>query len=115
MNTITLEDFQKVEITIGKILSAEKIPDTDKLLKLSVSFGLETRQIISGISIHFPDPATLVGTKCAFITNLPTRVIKGYESQGMILAISTPPLPNSAGAFSLFTVPEDIPEGTRAK
>ncbi len=128
MNTITIDDFQKVEITIGKILSAEKIPDTDKLLKLSVSFGIkkegveegmetqfEIRQIISGIALYFPDAQALVGTKCAFVTNLAPRIIKGFESQGMILAVSTPATDVSAGALSLFKVGEDIPEGTRAR
>jgi methionine--tRNA ligase beta chain len=120
---INYEEFQKIEIKIGKILSAEKIPETDKLLKLSVSFGKkleeskegeteDIRQIVSGISLAFPDPQALIGMKCAFVANLEPRVIKGFESQGMILAVGTP---NGAQPFSLFKVPEDIPEGSRAK
>jgi methionyl-tRNA synthetase len=107
---ITFDDFTKVEIAVGKIMTAEKIPDTDKLLKLSVSFGEETRQIVSGISTYFPDAQTLVGVKCMFVLNLEPRTIKGYESQGMLLAVSTP-----EGTFSLLKPNEDIPEGTRAK
>ena len=110
---ISYEDFKKVEIKIGKIISAEKIPDTDKLLLLKVDFGTATlivsdtaqitaetplpneekkegrdvRQIISGIAPHFPDPSSLVGIKCAFVTNLAPRIIRGYESYGMILAV----------------------------
>src|SRR3990167_3658321 len=89
-NTITLEDFKKVNIIVGKILSAEKIPDTNKLLKLSVDLGEERpRQIVSGISLYFPDCNILIGRKCMFVANLEPRIIRGIESQGMILAVST--------------------------
>ena len=135
---ITYDDFKKVEIRAGKILSAEKIPDTDKLLKLSVDFGEQKevsrenppvdavsepvaapapaplfvatpRQIVSGISMYFPDPAVLVGKTCMFVTNLEPRMIKGHESNGMLFAVST-----GDGAFSLLEPHETIPPGTRA-
>jgi methionyl-tRNA synthetase len=132
---ITYDDFAKVEIRVGKILSAEKIPETDKLLKLSVDFGLPTekvatvavegeavaqinmtemkrdiRQIVSGISAYFPDPQVLVGKKCMFVANLEPRKIKGFDSNGMLFAVSTPD-----GKFSLLEPNPDIPEGTKAK
>lgn len=122
---ITYDDFAKVEIRAGKILSAEKIPDTDKLLKLSVDFGetkevvdemgnktvLSTpRQIVSGISMYFPEPANLVGKICMFVTNLEPRMIKGYESNGMLFALST-----TEGVFSLLEPQPNIPVGTKAK
>ena len=108
-NTITLKDFKKVNITVGKILSAEKIPDTDKLLKLSVDVGEERpRQIVSGISLYFPDCNILIGRKCMFVTNLEPRIIRGIESQGMILAVST-----QDGRFSLLEPSGEIPVGTR--
>ncbi|MES2087979.1 MAG: hypothetical protein V4467_03225 [Patescibacteria group bacterium] len=124
---ITFEDFKKVEITVGKILSAEKIPDTDKLLKLSVDFGntissdsgtsvltgaevRDIRQIVSGISAYFPDPAVLVGKQCMFVTNLEPRKIRGFDSNGMLFAVSTPD-----GKFSLLEPSGDIPPGTKAK
>lgn len=114
---ISYDDFAKVEIRAGKILSAEKIPDTDKLLKLSVDFAEEKpRQIVSGISMHFPDPATLVGKLCMFVTNLEPRMIKGYESNGMLFALSTNPTPeNPTGHFSLLEPVSSIPAGTKAK
>ena len=84
---ISLEEFKKLEIRIGEILSAEKVPDTDKLLKLDVDFGSEKRQIISGIAAYVPEPADLIGKKVAFAYNLEPRVIRGFESQGMILAV----------------------------
>lgn len=87
---INIDDFKKVEIKIGKIISAEKIPEGDKLLKLVVDFGTETRQIMSGIARFFPDPAVLVGRQMPFVTNLETRTMLGYESQGMILATDSP-------------------------
>ena len=83
---ITFDDFKKIEIRIGRIVSAEKIPEGDKLLKLSVDFGTETRQIMSGIAEFFPDPSVLVGRQAPFVVNFETRVLRGYESHGMILA-----------------------------
>lgn len=117
MEKISFDDFAKVEIRAGKILSAEKIPDTDKLLKLSVDFAEKDelgnpkpRQIVSGISLYFPDPQVLVGKTCMFVTNLEPRVIKGYESNGMLFAVSTP-----EGNFSLLEPNSTIPPGTKAK
>lgn len=122
---ITYEDFAKVEIKAGKIISAEKIPDTDKLLKLIVDFdeikeikneeGIisqikSPRQIVSGISMYFPDPNALIGKVCMFVTNLEPRIIKGYESNGMLFALST-----AEGKFSLLEPNESIPIGTKAK
>src|SRR5579885_3425916 len=89
-NKISIDDFKKVDIKVGKILSAEKVPETDKLLKLSVDMGESNpRQIISGIATYFPDPNMLVGKLCAFVANLEPRVIRGLESNGMIMGIST--------------------------
>jgi tRNA-binding EMAP/Myf-like protein len=122
---ITYEDFKKVEIKAGKILSAEKIPNTDKLLKILVDFGemAETadavgnksilkpapQQIVSGISAYFPDPATLVGKTCMFVTNLEPRIIKGFKSNGMLFAVS-----DGAGNFSLLEPNNSIAPGTQA-
>ncbi len=83
---ISVDDFKKVEIKIGEIKSAEKIEGSEKLLKLMVNFGTEERQVLSGIAAHFPDPSTLVGKCCPFVTNLAPRMMMGLESQAMILA-----------------------------
>ncbi len=89
MDQISYDDFAKLEIKIGTILSVEVVPEADKLLKLSVDVGEETpRQIISGIRTYFEDPQVLVGRQCPFLTNLEPRTIRGFESQGMILAAS---------------------------
>lgn len=114
---ISIDDFKKLEIKIGHVLSVEKVPDTDKLLKLSVDFGEETpRQIVSGISMYFPDTEKLVGKKCAFATNLEPRTIKGLESQGMILAVSSDPKDETqAQFFSLLEVADNVPPGSSIK
>ncbi|MEI6397097.1 MAG: hypothetical protein WCO48_03460 [Candidatus Taylorbacteria bacterium] len=120
---ISYDDFKKIEMRAGKILSVEKVPDTDKLLKLSVDFAeAAPRQIISGIALYFSDPAVLVGKTCMFVTNLEPRVIRGLESQGMILAVSIPPTTDpvsgaviSPGGFSLLEPNDSIPVGTLAK
>ena len=84
---ITFEDFQKIEIKIGEVLSAEKVEGSEKLLKLSVDFGEEKpRQVISGIAKTFTAPQKLIGKQFTFVTNLETRSIMGLESQAMILA-----------------------------
>ncbi len=108
---INYEEFKKVDIVVGEILSAEKVPDTDKLLKLSVNIGEEKpRQIISGIAPYFPDCGVLAGKRCMFVANLEPRVIRGLLSQGMILAILT-----SDDNFSLLEPNASIPAGARAK
>jgi methionine--tRNA ligase beta chain len=84
---ISYEDFVKVEIKVGKIISAEKVLNADKLLKLAVDFGEDKpRQVISGIAETFKEPSSLLGVVAIFVTNLEPRMIKGYESQAMILA-----------------------------
>ncbi len=107
---ISYEDFKKVEIKVGKIISAEKIPDTDKLLKLMVDFaeGLP-RQIVSGIALYFPDLSELIDKKCMFVANLEPRTIKGFESNGMILAVG------EGDSFSLLEPKQEILPGSSAR
>jgi methionine--tRNA ligase beta chain len=83
---ISIDDFKKVEVRIGEILSAEPISGSEKLLKLRVNFGSEERQVLSGIAAYFPNPEVLVGKRCPFVTNLAPRAMMGLESQAMILA-----------------------------
>lgn len=86
MDPITIDDFKKVEMRIGEVLSAEPVEGSEKLLKLRVNFGTEERQVVSGIA-KFVAPADIVGKKFAFATNLQPRPIMGLESQAMILAV----------------------------
>lgn len=108
---ISIDDFHKVEMRIGQILNAELIEGADKLLKLTVDLGeAEPRQILSGIRVYFPDPSVLIGKRCPFVANLAPRTMRGLESNGMIVAVST-----DDGAFSLLEVGETIPAGTKLK
>ena len=84
--TINYDDFAKLDIALGVIRAVEIVEGADKLLKLQVDFGDETRQILSGIREFVDDPQALVGRECPFVVNLATRTIRGFESQGMILA-----------------------------
>ena len=83
---INIEDFIKVEIRIGKILSAERVEGSDKLLKLMVDLGeASPRQILSGIARAVPEPASIVGQLVPIASNLAPRMMMGMESQGMML------------------------------
>ena len=107
---ISIDDFAKVEMTVGKILSVEPIEGSDKLLKLSVDFKESSpRQILSGVAKFFPDIKVLVGKKVAFVTNLEPRKMMGLESNGMILAV------NDGEKFALMEVPDYIEEGSKFK
>ena len=85
---ITIDQFKDVEMRAGTISSAEKVEDTQKLMKLSVGMGEESpRQIVSGISEHF-SAEKLVGMRCIVVSNLEPRQLRGIQSNGMIVAAS---------------------------
>lgn len=104
----TIEDFAKLDLRIGEIISAEKIPDSDKLLQLEVSFGDEQRQIIAGIGKSY-QASDLPGLKACFIFNLEAKTLAGRESAGMILA-------GSGDQGPVILVPQkDLPAGAKVK
>lgn len=112
---INIDDFNKIEVKIGTVKSAERVPDTDKLLRLMVDFdeiSLEgekrPRQIISGISAYVPEPESLIGRQFAFVTNLEPRTIRGFESNGMLFAVG------SGESFAFLTPDRKVPSGTSA-
>jgi methionyl-tRNA synthetase len=82
---ITLEDFARIDLRVALVLSAERVPKTDKLLKLEVELDGETRTVVSGIAQHY-EPAALVGKKIILVANLQSAKLRGIESRGMILA-----------------------------
>lgn len=84
---ITIDEFSKIHLRVVKILSAEKVPETDKLLKLRVDLGSEEREIVSGISQHYT-PEQLIGKTVVMVVNLKPTKIRGILSQGMVLAAS---------------------------
>lgn len=81
---IQIDDFAKADLRVGTILSAEKIPKSDKLLKLEVDLGFEVRTIVSGIALHF-EAAAILGRQVVVVANLAPRKMRGIESNGMIL------------------------------
>ena len=81
---IIFDDFAKIDLRVGKIVSAEKVEKADKLLKLQVDLGFETRTIVSGIALHFK-PEDIVGKQVTVVVNLAPRKMRGIESNGMIL------------------------------
>ena len=82
---ITFDDFMKLEIRIGKILTAEKMEGTDKLIKLDIDLGSEQRVLVAGVAESY-EPEFLVGKEVPVLSNLEPRKIRGIMSQGMILA-----------------------------
>lgn len=101
---ITIDDFAKVKIVVAKVLEAEKVEWSNKLLKMKVDIGTETRQVLSGIA-KFYTPADMVGRKVAFIKNLKPRKMKDLMSEGMILAAT------KDDKLCLVSVDENMPEG----
>ena len=86
-NFITIDDFAKVQLRVGKVIEAERIPKADKLLRLQVDLGTEKRQILAGIAQHYT-PDEMIGRSVVIVANLAPRTMRGYESQGMLLAAS---------------------------
>ena len=82
--TIDFDTFQKMDLRMGKILSAEKVKKADKLLQLTVDTGIDTRTVVSGIAQHY-SPEDVVGKTVLVLLNLEPRKIRGVESQGMVL------------------------------
>ena len=86
-NMITFEDFKKVDLRTAEIVQAEKVDGADRLLKIQVKMGEDTRQIVAGIAEHYK-PDALIGKKVILVANLKPVEIRGVESQGMLLAAS---------------------------
>lgn len=105
---ITFDDFKKLEIRIGKVLSAERVEGTDKLMKLEVDLGTEKRELVAGIAEFF-EPAHLIGKEMPVLVNLEPRKFKGIESQGMILAVEV------NGKPILLYPAEEVPPGSVIK
>lgn len=109
-NNLDIEEFAKVELTVGTIISCEEIPASDKLYKLQVNFGaLGVRQILSGIRKAFA-PDELIGKQAIFVTNLKPRKMLGLESQGMLLTAQT-----EQKGLSIVSPGKTVENGTRLK
>jgi methionine--tRNA ligase beta chain len=106
---ITCEDFKKVELKVAKILSAERVAGSDKLIKLALDLGGKKRQIIAGVGKAY-EPESLIGLEIAVVTNLEPRVLMGIESNGMLLAAS------SGNGEPVLIIPQkEVPPGAEIK
>jgi methionyl-tRNA synthetase len=106
---ITIDDFTKVELRVAQVKVAERVPKADKLLRLEVDLGTETRQILAGIAESY-EPESLIGRKVIVVANLAPRKLRGLESNGMLLAGSV-----EGGKAVLASFLEDVPLGAKVK
>jgi methionyl-tRNA synthetase len=106
---IQFDDFTKMDIRTGTIIEAERVPKTDKLLKLKINTGIDERTIVSGIAQYYA-PEDIIGQKICMLVNLAPRKIKGIESQGMILMAE-----NSKGELCFMTPTKDFNNGSLVK
>ena len=104
---ISFAEFQKLDLRIGKIIEATQIPNSKKLIKITVEFGLEKRQAVAGL-LKWYKPEELVGKKCVFLMNLQRRILAGVESQCMILAAE-----DSEGNVVVLVPEKDIAQGSK--
>lgn len=107
--TIQFDDFAKVDLRVGTILAAEKVEKADKLLKLQVDMGSETRTIVSGIAMHFA-PEAIVGKQVVVVANLAPRKMRGIESNGMILMAE-----NAEGKLVFVSPVNEVGAGSEVK
>ncbi|MBK6836898.1 MAG: methionine--tRNA ligase [Bacteroidetes bacterium] len=101
----SFDDFQKMDLRVGTIVSAERVPKTDKLLKLTIDTGIDTRTVVSGIAADY-SPENIIGQQVTILVNLEPRKIKGIESQGMILMAE-----NAAGELAFVAPVKNMDNG----
>jgi methionyl-tRNA synthetase len=106
---ITIDDFAKIDLRVGVVKVAERVPKADKLLRLEIDIGTEVRQVLAGIAEAYA-PETLIGRKVVIVANLAPRKLRGLESNGMIVAASL-----EGGKPVLASFLEDVPVGARLK
>lgn len=106
---IAFDDFLKLDIRVGTVLTCEKVPKADKLLKFEIADGLKNRTIVSGIAKHY-NPEELVGKQVCFIANLPPRKLRGVVSEGMILSAE-----NADGSLQLISPDKEVKPGSEVK
>ncbi len=107
---ISIEDFQKVLLATARIVAAERVPKSKKLIQLQVDLGGEQRQIVAGIALQY-EPDALVGRNVVVVANLRPAKLMGVESDGMVLAASV----GEAGEPVLMEVPAHVPPGSKVK
>ena len=109
MDQIKFDDFKKIDLKVAKIIFAEKVRDSEKLIRLEIDLGEEKRQIVAGIGIRY-QPEELMGKNIIIVANLEPRKLMGIESQGMLLAAS-----NENEGPILLTTMGDISSGSEIR
>jgi methionine--tRNA ligase beta chain len=104
---ISFDEFQKLDLRVGKIIEATQVLNSKKLIKIIVDFGSEKRQAVAGL-LKYYQPEELVGKKCVFLLNLQRRMLAGIESQCMILAAE-----DSEGNVTVLMPEKDLAEGSK--
>lgn len=105
---MTLDDFRRLELRVGRVTSAERIAGADRLLKLTVDLGSESRTLVGGVAQSYA-PSELIGIQVIVATNLAPAMIRGVESQGMMLGASC----QDDKALALLTVTREVANGSR--
>jgi methionyl-tRNA synthetase len=108
MEQITIEEFQRIDLRIGKIVEVRHVEGATRLLQLVVDIGEEYRQLVAGIAESY-NPEDLVGKEIVIVANLKPAVIRGITSNGMLLAAS------SNGVISILSPDKEIPPGSKVK
>lgn len=103
---ISLEDFKRIDLRVGTIVSAQKLPDAASLLRVEVNLGDERRTLVAALARHY-QPESLLGLAVVVVANLTPAVIHGIESQGMLLGVGC-----HGSAPALLTVNHPVPEGS---
>ena len=117
MEYVSYEEFKKMDMRVGTIIEVEPIPETDKLLRCQIDFGevdengeKKLRQIISGIKEYYPDVSVLINKQVLYIVNLAPRTIKGFQSNGMLMAVG------DTDGKPIFLMPEEkVESGSKVR
>jgi methionyl-tRNA synthetase len=109
MAEVTFEEFSKLELKVGTVLSAEKVPGADKLYKLVVDTGSEQRVLVAGVAQQY-SAEELVGRQIAVVANLAPRTLRGIVSQGMLLAAE-----GENGGISILSPDKKVPNGAKVR
>ena len=106
---VTIDDFSKIQLKTAKVLEAEKVPKSEKLLKLQVEVGNEKRQILAGIAKYYK-PEDIKGKTVVIVANLKPAKLMGLESQGMVLAVE-----NKDGGLNVVNPGDNVDSGIRVR
>jgi methionyl-tRNA synthetase len=107
---ISLDEFKRIDLRVAQVTGAERVPKTDRLLKLTVDLGDEARTLVAGLGGHY-EPEELIGLKVIVVANLEPAIVRGVESNGMMLAVGC----SDRNDIALLTLNRDAPNGTRVE